>query len=79
MKETYYLNNVLNQGDIDIGAPDDDNIAIGRPVFSSSASFPAEYVNDGNLATRWSSDFEEEQWIYVDLREHLKNRYYIFY
>jgi mannan endo-1,4-beta-mannosidase len=72
VKATYYLNNVLHQGDIDLGGGggDDGNLAEGRSVFASSvqnASFPKENVNDGRLDTRWSSNFEEEQWIYIDL------------
>jgi hypothetical protein len=42
----------------------------GRPATSSSvenASFPASNAFDGNGSTRWSSAFQDGQWIQVDL------------
>jgi hypothetical protein len=42
----------------------------GRPAVSSSnetSAFPASNGVDGNTATRWSSQFSDPQWIYVDL------------
>lgn len=31
--------------------------------------YSAQYDNDGNIMTRWSSDFSDEQWIQIDLGE----------
>ena len=45
-------------------------MALGRPCFASSDDLtgkPARMAFDGNSATRWSSAYEDEQWIYVDL------------
>jgi beta-glucanase (GH16 family) len=46
------------------------DLALNRPVFASSvenSTFPAGNAVDGNSATRWSSQFSDLQWIYVDL------------
>ena len=46
------------------------DIAQGRPATASSqesASFPASDATDGNLGTRWSSQFTDPQWLEVDL------------
>ena len=55
------------------------NYALNRPVMASSVStgnnynntskisLLGKYVNDGNLTTRWSSNFSDPQWIYIDL------------
>ncbi|HTQ49591.1 MAG TPA: glycoside hydrolase family 3 C-terminal domain-containing protein [Candidatus Acidoferrales bacterium] len=46
------------------------NIALYKAATASSlenAGFPATNAFDGNLATRWSSQFSDPQWIYVDL------------
>lgn len=46
------------------------NIALYKAATASSlenASYPATNAFDGNLATRWSSQFSDPQWIYVDL------------
>ncbi len=45
------------------------NLAIGKPVTVSSTQggYPAANAVDGNAATRWSSGFTDNQWIYVDL------------
>jgi len=45
-------------------------ISQDKPVFASSSEggeFIAEKANDGELSTRWSSEFSDPQWIYVDL------------
>jgi hypothetical protein len=56
------------------GAPPDTcnstNIALNRPVYASSVEgtdYAAPYATDGNLNTRWSSQFSDPQYIYVDL------------
>ncbi|MBN1411594.1 MAG: discoidin domain-containing protein [Spirochaetales bacterium] len=45
------------------------NLAVGRPGTSSSteAGLPPEGAFDGNMGTRWGSDFSDPQWIYCDL------------
>jgi hypothetical protein len=50
------------------------NIARGRPATASSfqatgpgAPFPPSLATDGNLGTRWASDWSDPQWIQVDL------------
>ena len=46
------------------------NLALGKPVVASSVesiSYPAHYANDGDPNTRWSSQFEDNQWIAIDL------------
>lgn len=46
------------------------NIALNVPAVASStqtASYPASQAVDGNTTTRWSSNYSDNQWIYVDL------------
>ncbi|MFC2015854.1 glycoside hydrolase family 3 C-terminal domain-containing protein [Chloroflexota bacterium] len=46
------------------------NVALGRPTTCSSMEGPAYscyHAVDGDLSTRWSSQFSEPQWISVDL------------
>ena len=46
------------------------NLALSKPVVASSTEggvWAASYVVDGNAGTRWSSEFSDNQWIYVDL------------
>ncbi|HET8991847.1 MAG TPA: discoidin domain-containing protein [Candidatus Saccharimonadales bacterium] len=55
------------------------NYALNQPVQVSSISkgnnynytgkiwLYGKYVNDGNLTTRWSSQFSDPQWVYIDL------------
>lgn len=46
------------------------NIALNKPAFASSledANYPASNVTDGNITTRWSSQFSDPQYIYIDL------------
>jgi F5/8 type C domain/Putative Ig domain len=46
------------------------NIALHQPTTASSqenASFPPANATDGNLNTRWSSQFSDPQWLEVDL------------
>jgi beta-glucanase (GH16 family) len=52
------------------GATTGADLALYHPAFASSvenASFPPSNAVDGNSATRWSSQFSDPQWIYVDL------------
>src|SRR5579884_355664 len=50
------------------------NVAQGKPTTASSyqstgtgAPFPPSNATDGNLATRWATDWSDPQWIQVDL------------
>ncbi len=45
------------------------NLALGRPAVASTTypGYPASNTTDGNPATRWSSAFSNNEWIYVDL------------
>ena len=46
------------------------NLALNRPVVASSTestTHSASNAVDGNMSTRWSSNFSDPQWIYVDL------------
>jgi len=48
------------------------NLALNQPVtvssFQASSPYcPGSYAVDGNLSTRWASDWSDPQWIYVDL------------
>jgi hypothetical protein len=46
------------------------DLALNRPVYASSVesgAFPAANAVDGDSGTRWSSQFSDPQWIYVDL------------
>jgi F5/8 type C domain/Secretion system C-terminal sorting domain/Fibronectin type III domain len=48
------------------------NIAAGKPAYASSnenQDYPPSNATDGNLATRWSSQFSDPQYIYIDLGE----------
>jgi hypothetical protein len=45
------------------------NLALGKTAAASTSysGLPASNVTDGNLSSRWSSQFSDSQWIYVDL------------
>ena len=46
------------------------NLALKEPAFSSSvenSKYPPENAFDGNMHTRWSSQYSDHQWIYVHL------------
>ena len=55
-------------------SPQGVNVAQGKPSTASSyqqqgdgAPFPPALATDGNLTTRWASDWSDPQWIQVDL------------
>src|SRR6185369_1794677 len=51
-------------------APRSPDRALNRPAVSSSdfsSSYAAAFAVDGDPSTRWSSQFSDPQWIYVDL------------
>ncbi len=45
------------------------NLALNQPATASStqAGLTTAEVNDGDLGTRWGSDWSDPQWIYIDL------------
>jgi len=52
--------------------PEGVNIALNQPTACSSienSSYESAYAVDGSDSTRWSSQFSDPQWIYVDLGE----------
>jgi hypothetical protein len=52
------------------GPPALTNLALNKPIYASSsydATFTPERAVDGSVATRWSSEFSDPQWIFVDL------------
>jgi len=52
--------------------PEGDNLALNQPTACSSTesgSYWPENAVDGSTSTRWSSEFSDPQWIYVDLGE----------
>jgi hypothetical protein len=58
------------------------NLALNRPAYSSSNEScylaPCKAV-DGNSSTRWSSQFNDPQWIYVDLGQVFSVNRVVFY
>jgi beta-glucosidase-like glycosyl hydrolase len=50
--------------------PNTGNLALGKPTIASTTQTPANspsMVNDGNLTSRWESQYTANEWIYVDL------------
>ncbi|MFQ9515981.1 MAG: discoidin domain-containing protein [Eubacterium sp.] len=43
------------------------NIAVGCSAYASNERQKASYATDGNTGTRWETDYEDSQWLYVDL------------
>jgi len=45
------------------------NLALGKTAVASTSytGMPASNATDGNASSRWSSQFSDSQWIYVDL------------
>jgi hypothetical protein len=55
--------------------PDRGNVAYGKPTEASSVEgdeYKTAYVNDGNLQTRWSTAYADDQWLIVDLEGNFK-------
>lgn len=55
--------------------PDEFNRARGKSAFSSSNeqghNEDPNYATDGDMNTRWSSKYTDDEWIYVDLEQNL--------
>ncbi len=61
---------VTNPATDNSGNSGNGNLAKGKPAFASGAESdgtPARFAVDGNPATRWSSDFNDNAWLAVDL------------
>lgn len=78
LRQTYGANRVLTQGEITLSSPpptspapvDTTNLALDQPAWASSVDDPGRtpaHAVDGEAATRWSSAYADQQWIYVDL------------
>lgn len=65
------FNNKYNEEDINLTEykyNELTNIALGRPIYASSdEKGSASRANDGDSTTRWESNWEDDEWIYVDL------------
>ena len=49
------------------------NIALGKPTTASSSEDSGtlpEYINDGNFNTRWSSEWQDNEYITIDLEQY---------
>lgn len=56
--------------DVTVTVSSSANLALGRPTVTSSnenTSLTGSKAVDGNTTTRWSSQFSDGQWMYVDL------------
>jgi beta-glucanase (GH16 family) len=49
--------------------PSSTNIALNKPATASStqSGLPLTNINDGNINTRWSSNWEDPSWVTIDL------------
>ncbi|HYG37901.1 MAG TPA: discoidin domain-containing protein [Cytophagales bacterium] len=59
---------VQGSATVSVTAAPTNNLALNKPIVASSNEFPASEANDGNTNTRWSSNFTDNEWIYVDLQ-----------
>ncbi len=71
IEETIPTNNQSGK-ELTVYAPPPANLALHRNVMVSSmesAQYSGENAVDGNLSTRWSSQFSDPQWITIDFGE----------
>lgn len=60
---------------VSVSSLSDMNLAFNKPVISTSyenAGTLPEYVNDGDITTRWGSQHKDGQWIQFDLKDSYK-------
>jgi len=53
-------------------SPITNNLALGKAAYAASTNdsqYAASKVTDGDLTTRWESQYSDPQWVYVDLGE----------
>jgi hypothetical protein len=51
--------------------PDHGNVALLKPATASSmedSDKQVQFLNDGNMKTRWSSEYKDDQWCQIDLQ-----------
>lgn len=53
--------------DAEVFSKENGNIAVGCNAYASNERQKASYATDGNKGTRWETDYEDPQWLYVDL------------
>ncbi|MEU1202118.1 discoidin domain-containing protein [Streptomyces sp. NPDC005813] len=68
VRNTSWGNSLWSLAVVDSSAPGTD-LALRRPTTASTeeSDHPATHATDGNPGTRWSSAYEDHQWIQVDL------------
>ncbi|MDE6277271.1 MAG: discoidin domain-containing protein [Muribaculaceae bacterium] len=61
----------LAHATVNVLALRDANLALNKAATASSVrdGNKASFVNDGNVSTRWESDWSDKQWIAIDLEE----------
>ena len=56
-----------------VTAVNSQNLALNKPVYVSSVEPPGtnakHFVNDGNYSTYWASEYQDGEWIYIDLEQ----------
>lgn len=68
LKQTLLVAALLATAGISNAALIDQNLALDKPTYASSTKTGlAKQVVDGNLDSSWESEWEDNQWIYVDL------------
>lgn len=76
IQQTYYAGTVITRDEmpgwdkpVSASGPVFPNLAYGRPtaVSSTEVGHSRASATDGNGETRWSSDYTDSEWIYVDL------------
>lgn len=70
LKQTLLVAALLASAGISNAALIDQNLALNKFVYASSTKTgQAKQVVDGDLGSNWESEWEDNQWIYVDLGE----------
>lgn len=67
---TYFDYRTVNRAGLSLPSSSNSNLAYGRPAVASStesSSYPASAAFDENNSTRWASQWNPSEWIYVDL------------
>ena len=56
-----------------VTAVNSQNLALNKPIYVSSVEPPGtnakHFVNDGNYSTYWASEYQDDEWIYIDLEQ----------
>jgi beta-glucanase (GH16 family) len=60
---------ISGSASVTVTAASNTNIALNKPMVASTTEYATpSAANDGNTTTRWSSNFTDTEWIYVDLQ-----------